>query len=75
MSIPGKRERRERWVHTKAFVVAVPVEAVIPDEDPSEACYEPHTVELLREVERRANLGDVEWLKRHGRVYRAVDAA
>jgi hypothetical protein len=55
--------------------VAVEVEAVIPDADPSELCYEPTTVEFLREVESRAKLGDVDWLKRHGKVYAALGAA
>lgn len=81
MKIPGRRIQRNRWVHTSDYVVAVPVvpvvpvEAVIPDADPSEACYEPDTVEFLREVEARARRGDVEWLKRHGRVYQALDTA
>jgi hypothetical protein len=53
----------------------VEVEAVIPDADPSEPCYEPDVVELLREVEAKAKSGDVEWLKRHGKVYAALEAA
>ena len=52
---------------TDRYIVAVEVEAVIPDADPSEACYEPGVVELLREVESRAKSGDVEWLKNHGK--------
>jgi hypothetical protein len=62
-------------VRTDRFVVAVEVEAVIPDADPGEPCYESEVVELLREVEPRANAGDVAWLLRHGKVYEAVDAA
>jgi hypothetical protein len=75
MLLPGKRTRRTRLVRTDRYIVAVEVEAVVPDADPSEACYEPSTVELLREVELRANAGDVEWLKRHGKVYAALGAA
>jgi hypothetical protein len=75
MNLPGKRVRRTRLVRTDRFVVVVDVEAVIPDADPSEACYEPHTVELLRQVEQHAKSGDVEWLKQHGKVYAAVEAA
>jgi hypothetical protein len=75
MHIPGKRVRRTRLVRTDRYVVAVEVEAVIPDDDPSEPCFEPHVVELLREVESRAKRGDVEWLKQHGKVYAAVEAA
>jgi hypothetical protein len=75
MRIPGKRVSRVRWVHTDRYVVAVEVEMVIPMDDPSEACLEAETVELLREVQERARRGDVDWLKQHGKVYEAVDAA
>jgi hypothetical protein len=75
MQIPGKRIRRTRWVRTDRYIVAVDVEAVIPDADSSEACYEPHTVELLRQIEHHAKSGDVDWLKQHGKVYAALEAA
>ncbi len=75
MRIAGKRVKRLRWVHTDRYVVAVEVEAVIPADDPSEPCYESESVQLLREVEERANQGQVEWLRQHGKVYEVVDAA
>lgn len=75
MLIPGKRVQRTRLVRTERYVVVLQVEAVIPDADPSEPCYEPHVVELLRDVETHAKNGDLEWLKRHGKVYAAVEAA
>ncbi|HLL89115.1 MAG TPA: hypothetical protein VK324_07410 [Tepidisphaeraceae bacterium] len=75
MRLPGKRVRRTRLVRTERFVVAVEVEAVIPDADPSEPCYEPDVVELLRQVEAHARAGDVDWLKAHGKVYAAMEAA
>lgn len=75
MNLPGKRVKRTRLVRTDRFVVAVEVEAVIPDADPSEPCYEPHVVELLRQVEAHAKRGDVDWLRRHGKVYASVEAA
>ena len=75
MRIAGKRVPRVRLVRTDRFIVAVNVEAVVPDADPTEPCYESETVELLREVERRARDGDVEWLKRHGKGYAALGAA
>lgn len=74
MHLLGKRIKRTRLVRTERFVVAVEVEAVIPDADPSERCFEPATVELLRQVELHARRGDVEWLKRRGKVYAAVEA-
>ncbi|HWE36644.1 MAG TPA: hypothetical protein VG406_08760 [Isosphaeraceae bacterium] len=75
MTIPGRRIKRTRWIHTDRYVVAVEVEMVIPVDDPSEPCYEAETVQLLREIEDHARRGDVDWLKRHGKVYEAVDAA
>jgi hypothetical protein len=75
MQLPGKRVRRTRLVRTDRYIVAVEVEAVIPDADPTEPCFEPSVVELLKQVEAHALGGDVEWLKRHGKVYAAVDEA
>ncbi|MGA2582294.1 MAG: hypothetical protein ABSG31_03375 [Tepidisphaeraceae bacterium] len=75
MRFQGKRVKRTRLVRTDRFVVAVEVEAVIPDADPSEPCFEPEVVELLREVEKHAMSGDVAWLRQHGKVYAAVEAA
>lgn len=75
MNFPGKKVMRTRLVRTDRFVVAVPVEAIIPDADPSEPCFEPHVVELLRQVESHAKAGDLDWLKQHGKVYAAVEAA
>lgn len=75
MHIPGKRIKRTRLVKTERYIVVLEVDAVIPDADPSEACSEPHVVELLREVEKHAKNGDVNWLRQHGKVYAAVEAA
>jgi hypothetical protein len=48
---------------------------VIPADDPSEPCYEAETVQFLREVKERAERDEVEWLKKHGKLYAAVGAA
>ena len=75
MRIAGKRIKRTRWVQTDRFVIALDVEAVLPDADPSDYCFESETVELLHEVQRRAEQGDRDWLIQHGRVYERLDAA
>ena len=75
MSIPGIHVKQTRLVQTEQFIVALEVDAIIPDEDHSEPCFEPPAVEFLKEVERHAKLGDKEWLMRHGRVYQRVNAA
>jgi hypothetical protein len=75
MRIPGRRVQRIRLVRTPRFVVALEVEAVFPDEDPSEACFESETVRLLRDVQKHAERGDVRWLQRRGKVYRVIEVA
>lgn len=74
MRIAGKRVSRTRLVRTQSFVVAVEVEAVIPEDDASEPCYEAETVQLLREVAKHAEQGDIAWLQQHGKVYQALEA-
>lgn len=75
MRVPGQRTTRTRLVQTDRYVVAVEVEMVIPADAPDEPCYEAEAVELLREVKARAERGDLDWLRRVGRVYAAPDAA
>lgn len=48
------------------------VEVVFPADDPSEACLEPATIRWLDEVARKAEAGDVEFLRRAGRLFQAV---
>ena len=74
MGTKGQRVKRTRWIQAGSLVVRVEVDAVIPEEDPSEPCFEPQTVELLRQVHERAQAGDVEWLKRIGQVYQRIPA-
>lgn len=75
MLIAGKRLKRTRLIRTEKYVVAVDVEMVVPLDDPSEPCYESHTIELLKEVKDRAEQGDIEWLMEKGKVYAAVNVA
>jgi hypothetical protein len=72
--IEGKRLRRTRLVQKGRYVVAVDVEMVIPPDDPSEPCYESDTVELLRQVEAHAERGDIDWLRKVGKVYELVES-
>jgi hypothetical protein len=75
MQIAGERIKRTRLIQTDKYVVAVEVEMVIPQDDPSEPCYEAETVKFLREVKERAERGELAWLQGHGKVYAAVGAA
>ena len=69
MRIEGERVKRKRLIQSDHYIVAVDVELVIPVDDPSEPCYEAETIKLLKEVQQRADAGDVVWLKEHGKVY------
>lgn len=75
MRIPGDRIKRTRLIQTDRYVVAVEVEMVVPADDPSEPCYEAETVNFLREIKERAERGEVDWLRKQGKVYAAVGAA
>ena len=67
-----RREKRKRWVQRGRYAVEVEVEVVYPEDDPSEACLEPDTVRWLDEIARRAEQGDVEYLRTVGRVFEHV---
>lgn len=54
------------------YAVEVEVDVVFPADDPSEGCLEPATVRLLDEVARKAEEGDIKFLRRAGRVFQAV---
>lgn len=73
MPVSGKRIQRTRLIQTDKYVVAVEVEMVILEDDPSEPCYEAETVKLLRDVKDHAERGDVEWLSQRGKVYAAME--
>jgi len=75
MRIPGQRVKRTRLIQTEKYVVAVDVEMVIPADDPSEPCYESETIELFRAIKEHAELGDMAWLTKMGKVYAAIEAA
>jgi hypothetical protein len=68
-----RREKRKRWIQRGEYAVEVEVEVVYPAEDPTEPCLEAPTVRWLDEVARRAEQGDLEYLKSVGRVYQAVE--
>jgi hypothetical protein len=67
-----RREKRKRWVQRGQYAVEVEVEVVYPADDPAEACLEPETVRWLDEIARRAELGDVGYLRSVGRVFQSV---
>lgn len=69
MALAGTRIKLHKWIHTGQVAVRVLVEAVIPDEDPSEPCLEPPALRFLDDVQRLTNAGDVDALAKIGEVY------
>ena len=67
-----RREKRKRWVQRGEYAVEVEVEVVYPSDDSAEPCLEPETIRRLDEIARRAEAGDLEYLRRVGRVFQAV---
>lgn len=67
-----RREKRKRWVQRGEYAVEVEVEVVYPTDDSTEPCLEPETIRLLDEVARRAEAGDLDYLRGVGRVFQAV---
>ena len=67
-----RRERRKRWVQRGEYAVEVEVQVVFPADDPNDACLEPETLRWLDEVARKAAEGDLQYLRKAGRVFQAV---
>lgn len=69
-----RHEKRTRWVQRGRFAVEVEVDVIYPADDPSEPCLEPRTVRWLDEVAKRAEAGDLPYLRQVGRVFELVEA-
>jgi hypothetical protein len=67
--IKGKRVKVPQWIHAQLCVVRVEVDAVIPDEDPSEPCFEPAAVKWMDELQRLADAGQIDELAKIGEVF------
>jgi hypothetical protein len=68
-------ERITEWISGGAFAVAVEVEATFLPDRPTEPYLTPETVRFLEKVEALATAGDVEALKKVGKVYVQHDQA
>ena len=67
--IKGRRIKVPQWIYSTQCAVRVMVDAVIPDADPSEPCFEPPAVKWMDELQRLCDAGDVEALGKVGEVY------
>jgi len=73
--VQGTRITMPQWIEGRlpggggSFVVRIEVEAVVPDADPSEPCFEPETAKMLDEAQRLADAGDLDALAELGDIY------
>jgi hypothetical protein len=67
-----RREKRKRWVQRGRYAVEVEVEVFYPEDDPSEPCLDAATARWLDEIARHAEQGDLEFLRKAGRVFESV---
>ena len=69
MKIPGKRIKVIRWIEGNLCALRAEVDAVIPDAEPSEPCFELESIRLLDHLQELADAGKIEELEKHGTVY------
>lgn len=71
--LKGRNIRVTQWIEGRSrlgpIVVRVDADAIVPDEDPSEPCFEASVVRWLEEVQRLADAGEIEVLAKLGDVY------
>ena len=64
----------KRYIETDGLLVILQVPVIYASEAPTEPLLEAKTIKLLDEASRRAKSRDVEWLRRHGRVFEVTEA-
>jgi hypothetical protein len=67
--LPGEHVKIPQWIHGQHCVVRVDVDAVIPDEDPSEPCFEPAAVNWMDHLQQLADNGNIAELAKVGQIY------
>jgi hypothetical protein len=70
-----EKTRLTEWVAGGRYVVAVEIEATLFPERPGEPFLTPQTVRLLEQVARDARAGNLEALRKIGRVFVQLDDA
>ena len=70
-----EKTRLTEWVAGGRYVVAVEIEATIFPERPGEPFLTPQTVRLLEQVARDARAGNLEALRKVGKVFVQLEGA
>ena len=66
-------ERRKKWIRWGNLAIEIEVDAVFTPDEPETPYYEPKTVKMLDEIAHKAELGDIAFLKKAGKVYELVE--
>jgi hypothetical protein len=74
-TVNKEKTRLTEWVAGGRYVVAVEIEATIFPERPGEPFLTPQTVRLLEQVARDARAGNLEALRKAGKVFVQVEGA
>ena len=71
--IKGQQVKVPQWIEGRSragsFVARIEADAIIPDADPTEPCFDPSTMRMLEEAQKLADAGDTDALARLGAVY------
>ena len=67
--LPGRRIRIPRWVFGDRYIVQVEVDAILPEDEPTEPCLEPATLHHLDQIQQWINSGQLDELEKAGAVY------
>ena len=74
LQVPTREKTRvTEWIAGGRYVVAVEIEATILPERPGEPFLTPQTVRFLDQIARDARAGNVEVLKKIGKVFVQLD--
>lgn len=63
-----------RYMEIQNLIAVLDVPVIYVPETPDEPLLEAKTIRLLDEAQRRAEAGDRNWLRKHGRIYANVPA-
>jgi len=74
-TVNKEKTRLTEWVAGGRYVVAVEIEATIFPERPGEPFLTPQTVRLLEQVARDARAGNLEALRKVGKVFVQLEGA
>jgi len=68
-----RREKKITTIRRGKYLVEVPIEVTYSPDAPDQPIIDADTARLLDDIAQHATVGDIPWLKKHGKVYELVD--